>query len=534
MAETGYRPTLKQVEAAVELKARRGARRSLGEFTQFIRPAYQLTWYHDLICNWLEKLTARKMLENLMIFAPPRHGKSELVCRNRPAWAIGCDRTRHFMTVAYGDKLAAEFSEAVINIMRSPNYTRLFQNVTFKSTNVTAWEVDRLNPEDDDQTPTMIAAGIMSAMTGQGATDLEVDDPIKNHEEAYSQLYREKVWNNYMTTAGTRLAPGGRKVIVMTRWHDDDLAGRLMKLALADKKADQWVVISLAAVNDDGQQSFIWNTRTGEKVFMPKYEALWPEAYPREYLDTQRANLGEVFFSAMYQQRPTTAKGTIFRRDNWSYYDTRPEIDFLVQVYDTANEKGQDNDYSASITLGSGVAGFPIFDAWRDKVTFPFLVERVYRRWDECGRLYGRYPDRVLVEAKASGVQLLQQIDTNNLAGAWVYPDGQLRRVPKIPMVAMPATASKEVRARGISGYHESKLCLLPSKAPWLVDFIDELALFPKGAHDDWTDTFVHGVTYMTRPIASDEEEHILVQEEEVSISRDLDEFDMNPFVGLL
>jgi predicted phage terminase large subunit-like protein len=513
----------KKLEAALELQGRRLARNRLVEFTKFIRPSYQATWYHSLIAEHLEKLTNREISENLMVFAPPRHGKSELVCRYRPSWAVGRDRTKHFITVAYGDSLAREFSEAVINIIRTPNYQRLWK-VGFKSTNVTAWEVEREHPEDDDQTPTMIAAGIMSAMTGQGATDLEVDDPVKNHEEAYSSVYREKCWNNYVTTAATRMAPNGRKIVVMTRWHEDDLAGRLLKRAQEDKKADQWIVISLAATNDDGESSFIWNTRTGEKKFLPKYEALWPEAFSREFLESQRVNLGPVFWSAMYQQRPTTAQGAIFKRDNWSYYDGYPDVDQLVQIYDTAHAEGQENDYSASITLGAG-RGYAIFDAWRDKLGFPALVARVYGRWDECIQRLNRRPDRVLVENKGSGISLIQQIEANNLSGIWTFPDGQTRHIPMIPVTPMPATTSKVIRAQGVSGYHESKLCLLPKSAPWLDDFKDELALFPRGPHDDWVDTLVHGLTYFTRPV-EDTEEIYTPDEPEIRISSDLDDLD--------
>jgi predicted phage terminase large subunit-like protein len=356
----------------------------------------------------------------------------------------------------------------------------------FKSTNVTAWEVERENPEDDDQTPTMIAAGILSAMTGQGATDLEVDDPVKNHEEAYSSVYREKCWNNYVTTAGTRMAPNGRKILVMTRWHEDDLAGRLLKKSVEDKKADQWVVICLAAINDDGESSYVWNTRTGEKRFLPKYEALWPEAFPREY---PRVTAREPWICVLLRDVSTDADDgsrrdlqarqlVVLRRlPGWnssSRFTTR----LTRKVRRTTIPRR-----SPSVTA----AAYAVLDAWRDKLGFPALVARVYGRWDECIQRLNRRPDRVLVENKGSGISLIQQIEANNLSGIWTFPDGQTRHIPMIPVTPMPATTSKVIRAQGVSGYHESKLCLLPKSAPWLDDFKDELALFPRGPHDDWT-----------------------------------------------
>jgi hypothetical protein len=505
----------KRIELLTELQSRRGARKSLTEFATFTYPLYRASWFHELIAGFLEELTFGKLNENLMIFAPPQHGKSELVCVRRPAWALGLFPNRHFIETAYGDKLATQFSKAVRNTIESPSYQRLFPS-SLKSRGDTAWELKR---DNDDQRPSFVAAGIMSAITGIGATDLLVDDPVKNAEEAYSKVYRDKVWDNYLTAAGTRMAEHGRKCLVMTRWHEDDLAGRLLKRASEDKKSDQWIVISLAATNDEAKDSFIYNSRTGEKKFMHAYAALWPESKSRDFLDVQKANLGSVFWEAMYMQRPSAPAGSLFKRINWSYFDGVPQVDQLIQIYDCATEEGDANDYSACITLGCGPTGYPIFDAWRDKLSFPFLVRTVYERFYESARLFGKFPTRVLVEDKSAGRQLLQQLDTNNHAGAWMFPydsktnaiahptwanqkvENGLYRVPVIPLMAMPAVQSKVVRAQGIIGYHEARTISLPRNAPWVPDFIDSHALFPKGPHDDWEDCTVHGMTYLARPL---------------------------------
>jgi phage terminase large subunit-like protein len=209
------------------------------------------------------------------------------------------------------------------------------------------------------------------------------------------------------------------------------------------------VVICLAATNDDGKSSFIWNTRTGEKKFLPKYEALWPQFQSREELERIRIDQGPTFWEAMYQQAPVTARGTIFKRDAWKYFSQMPVIERLIQVYDTALEEKKDNDYSASVDLlHTQQQGYAVADGWRGRVPFPKLVAKVYDRWEEAASRYKRYPERVLIENKGSGISLRQQIEANNLVGEWVDPDGIKRRVPIIPVLGMPATSRRKFGPR--------------------------------------------------------------------------------------
>ncbi len=519
-------PQQLKIEAAKELLARRKARKSLVEFSTFTHPAYQVNWHHRVIAEHLEKLSRGELADHLMVFAPPRHGKSDQISMRFPAWELGDHPELHYICTAYGDELAADFSRGCRNTIESEPYQRLWRHA-LKTRQDTKWQLKR---KQDDQRATYISSGILGPLTGQGANRLLVDDPVKNAEEAYSKRIRDKIDENYQTAAATRLQKGGKKILVMTRWHEDDQAGRLLKRATKDKKADQWIVLVFAATNDNGEESYIWNTRTGEKQYFPAYEALWPEMFSRETLDNLRANMSPVFWNALYMQRPTTPAGEIFKRTNWNWYEALPELRFLVQVYDGACEEGQENDYSASITMGSTGTTFPILDQWRDKVTFPYLMAKVYERWEICAQVYKRYPDRLLVENKSSGVQIAQQIETNNLIGRWIFPDGHERRVPPIPLVRMPAQQSKVLRAQGISGYHESKLILLPRGADWAEDFIDSHALFPKGPHDDWEDCTIHAVTYFTRP--TEDHQTVTEHQEQVQIASDLDEFELRDMLG--
>jgi predicted phage terminase large subunit-like protein len=491
------------IEAQTELQARQGARSSLIEFTRFTFPGYTPGNHHHVIAHYLQQLTFNRMTnDGIMIFMPPRHGKSELVDIRWPAYDLGHKPEGHFIGTAYGDSLANTFSRACRNVIRGSQYQRLWPR-NFKLENDKRWEIER---ENDDQRASYIAVGILGSMTGEGATRLLVDDPVKNAEEAYSEVIRQKTYDNYLTAASTRMAPKGKKVLVMTRWHEDDLAGRLLRDAQQNPKADQWTVLCFAATNEDGTDSYIWDTRTGVKRYMTPYKALWPDQFDVDHLEKTRATLGEVYWSALYMQRPQAAVGGIFKRNNWAEHDGIGKLDYIIQVYDTAFAEGQENDYSATIDLGSAPGCFPVLDAWRGKVSFPDLVQRVYERWDRALARYGRCPDRILVENKGSGISLIQQIEANNLAGVYVFPNGRPKRVPKIPVFGMPATVSKVVRAQGISGYHEAKLISLPKgQIEWKNDFVDECALFPKGPHDDWVDTLVHGVTWYSRPVEESE-----------------------------
>lgn len=527
----------KRLTELLREKLRRAATRSLMAYVLWTFPRFEKSWHHDLIATWLEMLDGRAVIpgfpqgfDRLIITAPPRHTKSEIASVRRPAWSIGRDPTRQFMIGSYGDTLATTFSRGARNILAGSLSQQIF-DVKFKTTGDTKWQVRR-PPELDNEKDSVISGGVLGPFTGEGATDAIIDDPFKNQQDAYSRKIRDRVWEQYLTVFRTRLQRGGSICIQMTRWHDDDLVGRLLKAAAKDKGADQWVVIVLAAINDDGKQSYIFNTATGERTDLPAYRALWEAWFPRKDLNRIAVTQGPVFFRAMYQQAPIVAQGAIFKRAAWKYYQSLPVIERLVMSADTAFEEGQENDYSAMGLVGTTHNGFFVPDAWRDRVGFPELVRTVYDRWERCAQRFGRYPERLLIENKGSGISLAQQIEANNLVGQWIDPDGVVRDVPIIPVVRMPATESKVVRATGISGYQNAGLVMLPEggwgpDAADLEDFLDELSVFDKGANDDQVDWFTHALTFYTRPIDGEEREDVVTFGDDVAITNELDAADL-------
>lgn len=540
--------TAVQQAAAAELLARRRGRKGLLEFTKYTFPRFETSWHHDAICKLLERVDAPvtdeaiieidgkpfnlklpNFIRRCMIFAPPRHTKSELTSIRRPAWSLGRDEKRMFMNITYGNDLAYTFSKACKGTIKSEPYQRLFPGVKLERDATERWKLRR-SAANENQRDSMIASGILSPLTGEGATDITVDDPFKNKSEAYSKTIRERVYDEYQTSIRTRLQPGGSIALMLTRWHKDDLAGRLLAQAEGNPKADQWIVMVLAATNDDGFQSYIYDTKTGKKNYLPAYEALWPAWFDRENLDATKASLAPAFWNAMYQQSPTSVSGSIFLSEKWGEFDGPQNVDRRVHVWDTAMEDTDTADFSAYLQMGMSGNNFYIEDGYRERLSFPDLVKKVYEKWD-AALLRGEYPERCLIENRGSGISLIQTIESNNVDPAW---EGSF-----IPVLAMPATINKTVRALSISGYQNGGAVALPmhefpsgitDSNGGKAEFIDEHTDFDKGKNDDWVDCTTHALTYYTRPIVGEEHEETIVYEDEVTINSLLDQYDQGMF----
>jgi hypothetical protein len=237
-----------------------------------------------------------------MIFMPPRHGKSEMASIRFPAWCYGRDPQKQIIGCSYAENLAYSFSYAVRETIESPSYQRLW-TLKLDKAGAIRWQI----AGKENRRDSYIAAGVGGGITGEGADILIIDDPVKNADEANSKVYRDKVWQWYITTARTRLQPGGAIILIMTRWHVDDLAGRLLRVAQNDLQADQWEVLHLKAI-DNGK-------------------ALWPEKYSLETLERLRAGqidnpdepgAGSRAFAALYQGEPVVAEGNIINRRWWN------------------------------------------------------------------------------------------------------------------------------------------------------------------------------------------------------------------------
>ncbi len=408
------------------------------------------------LCLLAEKLEAIEQgtLKRLMVFMPPRHGKSELCSIRFPAWYLGRNQQRQVIGCSYAENLAYSFSYAIRETIASPSYQRLWP-LCLDTAGAVRWQL----ANKDNKRASYIAAGVGGGITGEGADLLIIDDPIKNAEEAESETYREKTYQWYITTARTRLQPDAAVILILTRWHMADLAGRLLEDAKRDPKADQWQVMCLPALNEN--------------------QALWPERYPVPALENIRASIGGRAFESLYQGNPTMAEGNIFKREWWKFYKARPQFQYTIQSWDTAFKDKAENDYSVCTVWGVTQNAFYLLDVVRERVEFPELKRM-------CITAYERdKPQRVYIEDKASGQSLIQE----------------LKRETRIPIFPIKVDKDKVARANAITPLIESGRVILPEYASWLHDYIQELSNFPNGEHDDQVDSTTQALSQMANPV---------------------------------
>jgi len=436
-------------EAAQQILDRREARRGLIDFCTFTLPDYDPAEHLQTIADKLEAVE-RGEVKRLMIFSHPRSGKSELASIRFPAWYLGRHRQDQVIGCSYAEGLAYSNSFAVRETITDPRYQRLW-DIGLATSGAIRWQIEG----KDNNRASYIAAGVGGGITGEGANLLIIDDPVKNKEEADSVVSRDRAWNWYRTVARTRLQPDAAIVLIMTRWHKDDLAGRILKLAAENPQADQWEVLHLRAI-EDGQ-------------------ALWPARYPVSDLENIRSTIGSRDFAALYQGDPVQAEGNIIKREWWKYYNVRDEYTRLVQSWDTAFKSGQGNDYSVCSLWGESDSHFDLIDVWRGRVEFPELERAVVSAYDRDK------PSAVLIEDAASGQSLIQS----------------LKKRTKLPIKPVKVDRDKTARVNAVTPLIEAGRVRLPARARWLHDFIAEVSAFPNGEHDDQVDTMTQALTYM-------------------------------------
>ena len=449
-----------QVKAEQELAKRILSRKRLLPFVERFNPDYLAGWVHKDICQRLEKFSeqvANKESPRLMLFMPPRHGKSTLASVAFPAWHLGRHPNHEFISCSYSGSLAMSFSRKVRQLLREPVYKNVFEKSRLDkdSQSVESWQTT--------QGGGYVAAGVGGGITGKGANVLVIDDPVKNREDAESDNNRAATWDWYTSTAYTRLSPGGGILVILTRWHDDDLAGRLLKQA--EEGADQWEVIRYPAIAEIDEN------------FRKQGESLHPERYNVDALEQIRKAIGPRDWSALYQQNPVSDEGDYFSRDMIRYYEY-DEIDTAELNYycawDLAIGQRDRNDYSVGIVVGiDEYDHLYVVDVVRGKYDGFELVEQIldlYETWR---------PGIVGIERghieMALGPFLQKRTRERGLSEAY-FKDLKVGR------------RDKEARARAIQGRMQQGMVYFPKVAVWTGTMVAELLRFPNGAHDDQVD----------------------------------------------
>jgi predicted phage terminase large subunit-like protein len=422
------------------------ARRYYADYIDYVHGgAYRHAKHTRYICKVLEGV----LLEGgkrIILELPPRHSKSMTVTETFPSFYLGKNPDKRVILASYGDDLALDFSRK--NRQKLSFYgDALFRlNIAKDKSSVGAWDIA-------GHRGGLVAAGIGSAITGKGADLLIIDDPVKNDSEAQSPVYRNRVYNEYKSTLLTRLHAGGSIILIMTRWHEDDLAGRLLR-----EEPDKWTLIRLPA-ECDGEDDII-----GRKTGDP----LWPEGgYGKAWIQDTKTSLGSRVWTSLYQQLPSIESGNVFKRDWIKYYDTLPDgIEQWMQSWDFTFKDNDGTDY-----VCGGV--------WAKKGSMHYLVYRIKERMDFVKSqqrmldVTKAYPQAVgkLVEEKANGAAIISSLRTK-VAG----------------IIPVNPTESKEARAYAITPLFEAGNVAVPKNAIWIEDYINELLSFPNGAHDDQVD----------------------------------------------
>ena len=309
-------------EAKQELAKRELARRHLGWFVKYQFEGYKENWHHKIIFDKLEAVE-RGEIRKLMIFVPPRHGKSEIASVNFPAWFFGRNPKKSIIASSYNSDLAVSFGRKARNIVDSAEYKNLFK-VTLAEDSKAAGQWN--TSEGGEYT----AVGIGGGTTGRGADIFLIDDPVKDKQEAESPVIQERNIGWYRSVARTRLTPQGAVVIIQTRWHDKDLAGQILE------SEKDWEIINLPAIAENDSE----NRKKGE--------ALWEAQYSLKELQTIKEELGTELWSALYQQQPITEESQVFRRQMFQYRTLQEVVRLDTRAFvtlDPAPGKTESSDF---------------------------------------------------------------------------------------------------------------------------------------------------------------------------------------------
>ncbi|WP_129408074.1 phage terminase large subunit [Marinitoga lauensis] len=426
-------------------------KKSYIDYCEYTNHGYKRSRVHEYLASVLEKVE-RGEIKRLMVFMPPQHGKSTTISDTFPSWYLGKHPEESVIAVAYGDDLAYRFGKN--NRQKIKEFGKEIFNieVSKEKSSMTDWLISKHNGG-------MRSVGIGGSITGHGADLLIIDDPFKNREQADSETYREKVWNEWQNTLLTRVHPNGKIIIIMTRWHEDDLAGRLLKT-----EKENWYIVSLPVVCDSEEDPL--NRKLGE--------TLWPEGgYDKKWAEEKKKSVGSRTWEALYMQRPSPSEGGILKRNWWKWYKQLPsDIDEMIQSWDMAFKDKKESDYVVGQVWARKGANKYLVDQVRARMNFPATIRAVKTlslKWPQA-RLK-------LVEDKANGPAVIATLKD------------------EIPgLVPVEPRGSKIARAEAVSPDIEAGNVYLPENAPWIHDFIEECAAFPNGAHDDQVDAMTQAL----------------------------------------
>ncbi len=411
-----------------------------------------------------EKLAAaaKGEIRRLLVSMPPRHSKSETCSHYAPAWFLGKYPDKRVILTSYEADFAASWGRKVRTLLEDYGFDHFGLKLSRDSSAADRWDIAGYQGG-------MFTAGVGGPITGKGFHLGIIDDPIKNAEEAASETIREKIWDWYLSTFYTRQEPGAAICIIMTRWHDDDLAGRVLERA--KETGEHWEVIDFPAI---ALEQDILGRQPGE--------ALWPERYPVKELEQIKTTLGGYHWAALYQQNPQPEGGSLFKSSEFRYFRNGDGYYILnregkhvmvpwedcwrFQTVDAAAEEKKQNDYfvcaTFAVTPANDLLVLNVFREKAETTKHRDIMFQQYNRWA---------PAFQGVEDVTYGKNIIQECLKSGL-----------------PIKKLKADKDKVSRARNIQARYQSGKVYHLLGAPWLEDFENELLRFPTGKHDDQVD----------------------------------------------
>ncbi len=380
-------------------------------------------------------------IRRLMVSMPPRHGKSEYCSKYLPSWYLGSHPNHRVILSSYEASFAASWGRKARNLLEEHGHQFGIKVATSPSA-ADQWDLHGFAGG-------MVTAGAGGAITGKGANLAIVDDPIKNAEEAASQTMRDKVWDWWQSTLYTRLEPNGCVIVIQTRWHEDDLCGRLMRQATEDD-GERWRMLKLPAISDRG-------------------DALWPDRYSVDRLKQIRKAVGEYHWSALYQQDPTPREGNLFKVNRFQFLDEQPQGLKLIRAWDLAATEN-DGDYTAGVLMGKDAEG----------------------RFYICDCKRGQWA----TDERDSWLKMTAGLDGRKVKIRFAQDPGQAGKSQILSLTRM--LAGYNVVSQVVSGDKVTRADAFSSqlnagnvwivKGDWNRDYIEELRQFPNGKNDDAVD----------------------------------------------
>jgi len=422
-------------------------------FVKAMWPEFITGKHHKIISQKLERV-ANGELKRLIINMPPRHTKSEFASFLFPAWMMGKNPRMKIIQATHTTELAVNFGRKTKNLIDSDDYKEVFPNVKLAADSKASGRWDTSNGG------MYYAVGVGSNLAGRGGDLVIIDDP-HSEQTAMSNNGFDDAWEWYTGGPRQRLQPGGSIVLVQTRWSEKDMTGQLVRSMAKDPLADQWEIVELPALFEDDKPC-------------------WPEYWSFDDLSAVRASIPPSKWNAQYQQNPTGDDNAIIRREWWNKWERKvvPNLQYVIQSYDTAFSKRETSDFSAITTWGvfypeeSGTPGLILLDSQKGRWDFPELKEVAldqYKYWD---------PDTVIVEAKASGMPLTHEL-----------------RNMGIPVVNFtPSKGNDKVtRVHSVSPLFEAGMVWAPDET-FADELIEEVAAFPNGEYDDLVDSMTQAL----------------------------------------